>query len=285
MGGRLKRLLACLALVGCGPATHVGVGYAVSNGAAMLPPTGTRGTTAMLTYHEEGGPVARLIVTAMIAMGMEDPYKNVHTSTKVETDRVGNTIYEKTTTTTTITPTSAAEQAAREARNAERMAAIPGILNDSGFPFTVDFGLARESFGGDTHATSFDFGYHVGLGDRTDLGIGMGFRSFTFNHRTVTRVSADGGAIMSAKSMDPVDYNYVGFPLKLTQGILPRTALFVEIDLNLLVLTEDYADNHPSLYTLGLEYQIPFLRVRGTVMASGFDAGSLSYGLEGIIGF
>lgn len=281
----MRRLLAIAALAACGPATHVGVGYAISNGAAMLPPTGTRGTTAMVTYHEEGGPVARLTVLLLTVLGMEDPNKDVHTSTKSKSERIGDTIYTTTTTTTTTTPTSAAEHDARMARNEARIAAIPGILNDADFPFTVDIGVARESLGGDTRATTFDFGYHFGLAERTDLGVGMGFRSFTFNHRTVTHVSADNGMIVAAKSMDPVDFNYVGFPVKLTQGILPRTALFVELDLNLLAVAEDYGDNHPSLYTVGLEYQIPFLRVRGTAMASRFDSSSLSFGVEAVVGF
>ncbi len=276
-------LATMLAIGGCaGKGQHYALGYAIANGAAVLPPTATRGTTAMINYHEEAGVVARTIILVVTAMGLKNPEGDTSTSSKSESEVIGDTRYTTTTTTTTFTPTTPEERASRLAAIEDfKNVVAPGIINNA-LPVTLDMGWARPSLGGDTHGFTFDMSYQAVLARTTALSIGFGYHSFTFNNRSIAHVSLDGGGVAtSTRTMGPIDYSFIGFPLRFTQGVAPRTSVFFQWDLNIRALTDDYA----SPVTLGITYKLPVISFRGTAMMDRLDPHAMTFGAEGIVGF
>jgi hypothetical protein len=281
MRAAVVRIVAyALLATGCGQGASYGLGYGVQTGAAALPPTASRGTTAMLTYHEFGGVVARTIILVVAAMGLKNPAGDRSTSTDVKSETVGNTTYVTTTTTTTFTPTTPEERAAREAAIANFSQNVaPGIMHGE-FPVELNLGFARTSLGGDTSGHTFEMLFHVSS-ERSDLGLGFGLTELTFHGRSYADVVDLGGTLMRVMKTGDLDYSFAGFPVRLTQGVLPRTSLFLQWDLNVKTLT----DGAPSPMTLGVLYQLPVLSLRGTVRNDRLELGATSVGAEVILGF
>jgi hypothetical protein len=281
MRARVACLLACALLAaGCVKGASYGLGYGVQSGAAGLPPTASRGTTAMITYHEFGGVVARTIVLLVAAMGLRNPSGDTSVQTDVKTETVGHTTYVTTTTTTTFTPTTAAERAAREAaivNFSENIA--PGIMK-SEFPVELNLGFAGTSLGGDTTGHTFEMIAHL-ASERTDLGVGFGLTELTFHDRGFAEVVDGNGSLTRVMKKGDLGYSFAGFPVRLTQGVLPRTSLFLQWDLNVKTLT----DSAPSPVTFGLLYRLPLVSLRATLRNDRLDLGSTSAGAEVIVGF
>lgn len=279
---RLAIAVICLALGACaGTGQHYALGYGIANGAALLPPTTSRGTTAMINYHEEAGVLARTIILVMTAMSLKNPEGDSSSSTTSENERIGDTIYTTTTTTTTFTPTTSEERARREEAIRDFNDTVaPGIIHDA-LPVTLDMGWARPSLGGDTHGFTFDMMYQMPLAARSALSLGFGYHAFTFEDRSVANVTVDGSTVRSMRTTGPLDYSFIGFPIRFTQGIANRTSVHLQWDLNIQGLTDDYA----SPITLGITYKLPVVSFRATTMMARLDPREMTFGAEGIVGF
>jgi hypothetical protein len=282
MRSALAIAATCLALGACaGTGQHYALGYGIANGAALLPPTASRGTTAMINYHEEAGVVARTIILVMVAMSLKNPEGDTSTSSKSESERVGDTIYTTTTTTTTFTPTTPEERARREEAIRDFNETVaPGIIHDA-LPVTLDMGWARPSLGGDTRGFTFDMMYQVPFAQTTALAFGFGYRTFTFHDRSVANVTVDGSTARSMRTTGPIDYEFIGFPIRFTQGIAPRTSAYLQWDLNIRALTDDYA----SPITLGITYKLPVISFHATTVMDRLDPREMTFGIEGVVGF
>ena len=273
--------IAALALGACaGQGQHYALGYSIANGAAVLPPTASRGTTAMISYHEEAGVVARAIILTITAMGLKNPNGDTSTSTKVESETVGDTTYVTTTKTTTFTPTTPEERAAREQAITDFNEVVaPGIIHGA-LPVTVDMGWARPSLGGDTRGFTFDMMYQASSG-KTGFAAGFGYHDFTFANRSIANVTTTGSTVTSTRATGMLDYSFIGFPIRFTQVVANRTSVFLQWDLNIKALTDDYA----SPLTFGVYYKLPVISVRGTAMMDRLDPQAMTFGVEGIVGF
>ncbi|MCX5743700.1 MAG: hypothetical protein NT062_14505 [Proteobacteria bacterium] len=273
--------LAALVTIGCaGQGAHYGLGYAISNGAAVLPPTASRGTTAMLNYHEQAGALARAILLVVSAAGLKNPDGDTSSSVTYEHTVIGDTVYTTKTTTTTFTPTTPEERATREAAIADFSQNVaPGIMNND-LPVELDIGLASPSFGGDTSGGYFTMAYQVPLTQRSAFSLGFGFAGFTYHGRMIDDVTSDGTTITSTTSMRDLEYSMIGFPLKLQGAIANRTSLFFQWDLNIATLTSDQA----SPFTLGLHVVFPIISFKAIMTSDRFDPGATTFGVEAILG-
>ena len=278
-------ILLAFALPGCagGKNASYGLGYSVQNGAALLPPTASRGTTTTLNYHESGGALARAIILIVSAMGLKNPNGDFYSSSTSETHDEGDYRVTTTTTTTTFVPTTSEERAAREAAIQDFSQNVaPGIIHGN-MPVELDIGITGTGYGLDSDTTggSFDMLFNITPTRTTGIAVGFGIQSYTFHDRTISDVVDDGSTLTTTKRMGDLGYTFVGVPLRITHSVANRTSVFLQWDANLYSLLEDA----PSPFTLGVFLKFPVLSLKGTVISDRFDPSATTFGLEAILGF
>jgi hypothetical protein len=279
--GAASRLVLALALTtGCARGSHYGVGYGVQSGAAVLPPTAARGTTAMVGYHEQGGVVARTIILVAAAAGLRDPNGDRSTTVSYSQEQIGDTVYTTRTTTTTYTPTTDEERAARVAAIEDfEQRVAPGIMSAE-LPVELNILWARQDLG-DTSGGRMDMLLQVAGTARSALALGFGYEHLTFHARDVASLVDDGLTLTRQVAPQTLEHVFVGFPIRYTQLVSNRTSLFAQWDLNIASLTDDYV----SPLTVGAVLQLPVLTLKGTVTAGRLELGATSVGVEAIVGF
>lgn len=281
----LALLLAGAAIVGGCAAGTFRAGISQQYGAAPAPPTADRGTTGMLTYSEQGGPLVTGALFVLASLGAVDPDKDVRVlSSRSSTTKSGDTI-----TTTTVTETSTTYTSPEEReRRIQQNEALVGGVRKGGAPFELNLAIASPKFGGNTSGSIAEILVLLNLTDRLEVAIGIGSHELVFAARSVRDLMDDGaGNLALVESIRDVDYRFVGHPVRVSYRLRDHASVFVRWDINYLTMT----NNRPSPLTAGVELLllIPKIRkgvsIKGTVMNDGVDPRRTSVGAEASLVF
>lgn len=263
MRAGLATIVVVLAVAAGGcyrPGTHYALGYGVSNGAGMLPPTASRGTTTTLTYHEHSGVLVRAIAMAGAAMSVVDNSK----VTSVEYR--GDYVIEH------------REISAEDAAEFENVT-MPGILNED-LPMEIDIGVASTGLGGDTTGGHVLIMYPIPLTWRTVILFGAAYAGYTFHDRTIRDVVPSMGGLSSMERTDDLDYEMAGARLELLHAVTARYRAFFRWDLNAFGPIEGQA----SPITLGASLVSRFAQLKAMVTFDRIEPGAATLGLEVWVG-
>ncbi len=256
-----------LALAGCRAGTFR-AGYGVQNGAALAPPTTSRGTTAMVTYHERGGPVWSGTMYVLALLGTDFESEDI-------------VVIEETETSITFRDTTDAERSAAEAGNRAKINAAQSNLS-GGAPVEVNFAVAAPKLGGDSSGYIAEALFVAPIDNRIEIAIGLGAQRFTFADRDYRTIVVDPpGTFRTTDVTGDVGYGFFGHPFRVTYHLNRHLGMFVRWDLNYRTL----GDSRPSPVTLGATLSYVLIHLRATMMSNGRDVGSTTFGFEASLGF
>ncbi|MFH1465029.1 MAG: hypothetical protein ABIO70_11650 [Pseudomonadota bacterium] len=283
----LTALLLATAPAGASEAKEAALvrgGYAASFGAAMLPPTASRGLVTSLTYYEYSGPFARIL--ALASRNPLPPKTEVELlDVELECERFYDNchfVY-----TYQFTYPSAADWS-RYVSDLDHFDEVAHGILHNGVPIEVSFDIASPYLGGDAWGGQFlvsrrfqKLGWAGLPVVRVNVGVGAG--GYIFSDLARTEVSAgDDGVLTSAEVTDDYQYTFVGMPLRITAFPIPWVAPFAQYDLNVLSALRD-RDHQPSPLHAGLEFYLKFVYLRAEVVTTVRQPGALSFGGE--VGF
>ncbi len=245
------------------------LGFSATAGNAYLPPTSSSGISTGIAYHEYGGVISKVLLLLLTV-----PPKPRETST-TSTECYGDTCY---ITTTTYYPSQAEMDNWNRDVDTWSKTTAPAILSGA-IKAEVNFDVASRSLGGDTSGASFSMLGRIPIrslgGVGGNLAMGMGFGSYTFHDRTRKVVVANGSTLDSVEQKGDLDYDYIGFPVRLQAMVKRNVAIYLQLDLNLLAL-ELTDDSQASPARLGLHWLGPRIYLRAEAVTDNFGGSRIS---------